>query len=181
MVASIHSCTLRDLARVRWLPTVVDICRPAAGATVSHRPVRLCAPPKNVCSTQGHFWPSRVTFYRLTSVQTLSSLTAIRSGAGKLVRSPPTPNAASGRALTGASQKISHLKVQHTLQPPTVSHHHTQSFSQVPVPSRGSSHNRKETKKYRKPQKNPVRRTRPLRQPLHRCRATFSFTTAHCT
>jgi hypothetical protein len=34
-------------------------------------------------------------------------------------------------------------------------------LSNVPVLSRGSSHNRKETKKSRKPQKNPVRRTPP--------------------
>lgn len=97
----------------------------------------------------------------LTMMQILSVSTAIRSDAGKLVRSPPTPNAARRCALTGASQKISHLKVGCAIQPLTVSHHHTQSSPKSRSPYADRHITEKKQKNTENLKKHPVRRTPP--------------------
>lgn len=156
-----------------WLPCPHDggqrlVARADAPLSAFREQQQVTATPAQCCCA----CPA-VTFQRLTSVQSLSSTTAIRSGAGKLVRSPPTPNTASRCALAGASQKISHLKVQRALQPPTVSHHHTQSSPTFRSLNADRHITEKKQKNPENHKKIPCDALRPLRQPLHRCRAIF--------
>ena len=158
-----------------WSTAVSQGLNDAPLSTFRKRPRTTAAPAQCCCA-----FPA-VSFHCLTSVQSLFSTTAIRSGAGKLVRSPPTPNTASRCALAGASQKISHLKVQRALQPPTVSHHHTQSsptFRSLHADRHITEKKQKNPENYKK---IPCDALRPLRQPLPSTlplSSDFPFTTA---
>jgi hypothetical protein len=144
------------------------VLSPAAGTSVSQGLVHLCAPcrgsnkrykPLRLAATSISCSPSQ----NPTLVQFLIKSIAIRSARGKLVRSPPTPKEASSCTDDLNRKYPTYITLWHAVPSnlPPFSTHHTLSSPKTSVHLRGSSHNRKETKKSRKPQKNLVRRTLP--------------------
>jgi hypothetical protein len=148
----------------------------AAGTAVSQGQVPLCAFWNNSKPYQGPLLVFDNASYPLTSVADFvqSDCHSLGCRESSFVHRLPRKQlaASTDRRLT------ENIPPQSTACPPT-SHRfpppHTK-LTKVPVLSRGSSHNRKETKKSRKLQKKiPCDALRPLRRPLHRCRATFPF------